>query len=271
MLYEESVPFQELRGLVHRIWLLRGAAAPGEAVFQRAMPDGRAELIFNLGEPFECRDGAGVRRQSTALIVGPSRQAMEIRPTGAVDLVGIRFRPEALSAWLRVSGAELLGHSGAVGELSLPLDHTIAEQLAAVPDSAARLAVLYRHLAAAVGRSTVDQRMRVAVDLALAEGRPRSAAIAREVGLSHRQLNRMFRERLGFGPKSLIRLGRFQRALRSLERPGCESVAAVAVRAGYFDQAHLTRDFRQFAGIGPARYLREARELARNFIADLEE
>jgi hypothetical protein len=44
----------------------------------------------------------------------------------------------------------------------------------------------------------------------------------------------------------------------------------VAVRAGYFDQAHLARDFRLFAGVAPARYLREARELARNFIADAE-
>jgi AraC-like DNA-binding protein len=268
--YQETVPPPELRGLVHRIWLLRGAAAPGQADFQRAMPDGRAELIFNLGEPFECRDGEGVRRQPLAIVVGPTRRAMLIRPTGAVDLVGVRFRPEALSAWLRVPGGDLLGRSGAADELPLPLDPTLAEQLAAVLASASRLSLLYRHLAASAGRSPFDRRMGAAVDLALADGRPRPAAIAGAIGMSHRQLNRLFRERLGFGPKSLIRLGRFQRALRSLDGPGRPSIARVAARAGYFDQAHLTRDFRVFAGIGPARYLREARELARNFIAGLE-
>ena len=87
--------------------------------------------------------------------------------------------------------------------------------------------------------------------------------------MSHRQLSRVFREQLGFGPKSLVRLGRFQLALRLLDGQGRRSVAAVALRAGYYDQAHLTRDFRLFAGVGPARYLREARELARNFIADV--
>jgi AraC-like DNA-binding protein len=266
--YEESAPPPELGDLVHRIWLLRGAPAAHPAVFQRAMPDGRAELIFNLADAFESRDGGGVRRQPRALVVGPTRRAMEIRPTGAVDLVGVRFRPEALSAWLRVAGGELLGLACAANDLPLPLEPTLAEQLAALPDSAGRLSVLCRHLVSAARRPAVDQRVSAAVDLALADGSPRPAAIACAVGMSHRQLSRVFRERLGLGPKSLIRLGRFQRALRSLECPGRRSVAAVAVRTGYCDQAHLTRDFRQFAGIGPGRYLREAREIARNFIAD---
>ncbi len=271
MRYEECAPPPELHDLVHRVWLLRGAPAAGPAGFQRAMPDGRAELIFNLADPFESRDGTRVRRQPLSLLVGPTPRAMEIRATGAVDLVGVRFRPEALSAWLRVPGEELLGLAGAVGELPLALDPTLAEQLEALPDSASRLSVLYRHLARAAARRDVDPRIGAAVDLALAGHPPRPAAIARTVGMSHRQLSRVFRQRVGLGPKALIRLGRFQRALRLLDNPGRRSVAAVALRTGYYDQAHLARDFRLFAGVGPGRYLREAREIARNFIADVGE
>jgi AraC-like DNA-binding protein len=268
--YEELVPPAELRELVHRIWVLRGPAASGRVPFQRVMPDGRAELIFNLADPFECRNGDGVRAQPVALLVGPNRRAMEIRPTGSVDLVGVRFRPEALSAWLQVGGGELLGRSCALGELPAPLDPTVAEQLAEARGSGSRLAILRRHLTLASSGVAFDRRIGAAVDLALAEGGARPAAIAAAVGMSYRQLSRLFQARLGFGPKPLARLGRFQRALRALDRPGHRSVASVAVRAGYFDQAHLARDFRLFAGIAPARYLREARELARNFIADLE-
>ena len=270
MRYEELTPPAELRDLVHRIWLLRGAGAPGGAPFQRVMPDGRAELIFNLADPFEYRDGDGVRAQPLALLVGPNRRAMEIRATGSVDLVGVRFRPEALSAWLRVGGGELLDRTCALGELPALLDRTLAEQLAAARGSASRLAILRRHLALASSRVAFDRRIGAAVDLALADGRARPAAIAAAVGMSHRQLSRLFQARLGFGPKPLVRLGRFQRALRALEDPEHGSVAAVAARAGYFDQAHLARDFRLFAGITPGRYLRESRDLARNFIAHLE-
>jgi AraC-like DNA-binding protein len=270
MRYEELAPPPELRDLVHRIWLLRGAGARGRVPFQRVMPDGRAELIFNLAEPFECRDGDGTRVQPLALLVGPNRRAMEIRPTGSVDLVGVRFRPEALSVWLRVGGGELLDRSCPFDELPARLDPTLAEQLAQAPASGSRLALLGRHLILASSRVAFDRRISAAVDLALADGGARPAAIAAAVGMSYRQLSRLFRERVGFGPKPLVRLGRFQRALRALEGPGHRSVASVAARAGYFDQAHLARDFRLFAGIAASRYLRETRELTRNFIADLE-
>jgi transcriptional regulator GlxA family with amidase domain len=88
--------------------------------------------------------------------------------------------------------------------------------------------------------------------------------------MSYRQLSRLFRERTGLGPKLLMRLARFQRVLRALECPGPRPLASLAVRAGYFDQAHLAGEFRSFAGVPPSRYLREMRELTRNFIADLE-
>jgi AraC-like DNA-binding protein len=269
MRYQELDSPPGLRHLVHRIWLLRGGAGSERAPFQRVMPDGRAELIFNLADPFECRDGAGVQRQPLALLVGPSRRSMEIRPTGTVDLVGVRFRPEAVSAWLRVGGSELLDRAYAAGDLPVPLDRTVAEQLAEAPDSASRVAILCRNLARAWSPGRVDRRLEVAVDMALADGRVRPAAIAGAVGMSYRQMTRLFQERIGFGPKPLVRLGRFQRTLRALESPRRGPIASVAVREGYFDQAHLARDFRVFAGVSPGRYLREARELARNFIADL--
>jgi transcriptional regulator GlxA family with amidase domain len=171
---------------------------------------------------------------------------------------------------LRVNGGQLLDRTYALGELPAPLDPTLVEQLAEAPTSEARLAILRRHLALAHARVPFDRRIGAAVDLALASSRARSREIATAVGLSHRHLSRLFRERLGFGAKPLARLGRFQRALRALEGPGRPTIAAVATRVGYFDQAHLARDFRLFAGVAPARYLREARELARNFIAGQE-
>lgn len=266
--YEESAPAPELRSLVHRIWWLQGDAAEGPAPFQRAMPDGRAELIFNLADAFESRSDEVARRQPLALLVGPTRRAMSIRPTGAVDLIGVRFRPEALSGWLRVGGGELLDRTYDLADVSAPLDRTLHEQLAGAADPARRVLILQEHLASAASRLRPDRRLGAAVDLAMADGRARPDAVAEAVGMSHRQLSRLLRQHVGFGAKPLVRLGRFQRVLRTLDLPGRHSVAGVAARAGYFDQAHLTRDFRLFAGIPPARYLREARELARHFIAE---
>jgi transcriptional regulator GlxA family with amidase domain len=108
--------------------------------------------------------------------------------------------------------------------------------------------------------------MAVAVDLTLGSGGSGPAAVARAVNLSRRQLGRLFRERIGFGPKALARLARFQRVLRGLE--GGAPLGRLAARTGYYDQAHMSRDFRLFAGTTPTRYLREVREVTRHFLAE---
>jgi AraC-like DNA-binding protein len=262
--YEELKPPAELRGLVHRLWLLRGRA-PAGGPFQRAMPDGRSELIFNFADPFECLDGGQVRPQPLSLLVGPGRQAMAIRPTGRVDLLGIRFRPEALARWLRVCGTELADAAFTLAEVPAPLEATLHEQLAQAGGSRDRLSILGTHLAKTSGPQE-DRRLSGAVDMILGDDRARPGSIAETVGLSRRQLGRLFRERVGITPKSLGRLGRFQRALRALDGNPRSALASVATSAGYFDQAHLCRDFRLFAGTSPAGYRREVRELTRHFL-----
>jgi transcriptional regulator GlxA family with amidase domain len=97
-------------------------------------------------------------------------------------------------------------------------------------------------------------------------GKARPEVVARMVGLSRRQLARLFRERVGIAPKSLGRLGRFQRVLRALESQAGGPLARVALAAGYFDQAHMTRDFRLIAGVTPGGYVRQMRELTRHFV-----
>jgi AraC-like DNA-binding protein len=95
-----------------------------------------------------------------------------------------------------------------------------------------------------------------------AHGRASIKAVARDVGISPRQLERSFRRHVGVSPKMLSRIVRFQHVLRSQpERrtapaagnvpPGPESWADVAAACGYTDQSHLIRDVVQFAGESP--------------------
>lgn len=81
---------------------------------------------------------------------------------------------------------------------------------------------------------------------ALDEGRP-VAATADELGLGARQLHRRALTAFGYGPKTLARVLRLQRAL-GLVRQGVP-YAETAARAGFADQAHLARDVRQLAGV----------------------
>ena len=73
--------------------------------------------------------------------------------------------------------------------------------------------------------------------------------VADQAGMSARQFRRRCREEAGLGPKHLARILRFRRACRLADQG--ESWLRVAMEAGYFDQAHLIRDFREFTGTTP--------------------
>jgi len=76
------------------------------------------------------------------------------------------------------------------------------------------------------------------------------SALAAEVGLSERHLRRAFHETVGLSPKTFARIARFQRAL-ALGRAMPGRWSEVALAAGYFDQPHLTAEFRRLARVSP--------------------
>ena len=79
--------------------------------------------------------------------------------------------------------------------------------------------------------------------------------LAGEVGWSARHLTNRFQAEVGLRPKEAARVARFDRARRRLA-PGVR-LADVAAGAGYFDQAHLAREFTAFAGCSPSRWMAE--------------
>ncbi len=79
-------------------------------------------------------------------------------------------------------------------------------------------------------------------------------ALSTEVGWSRRRLEMRFRDQIGLPPKSIARIFRFHRAVHLLTHSG-RPWADVAVECGYWDQAHLNRDFRMFSGRSPRALL----------------
>jgi AraC-like DNA-binding protein len=266
MRYLELVPSPLLRPLVHRVWILRGEAGP-ESDFQRAMPDGRPEIVFNLADRFESRETGSRQRQPAALLVGPTTRALELRPTGRVDLVGLRLQPGAAPTLLGLSGLELRDRATDLADLHLPWAKDLSERLFELGGPLHRVALVEERLGRAAGQARRDSRVEAGIALVLrSRGAVHVRRVADSVGLSPRHLSRLCRERAGVGPKLLGRLTRFQRVLRELEQGARPRWAGMAQRHGYFDQAHLGRDFRTFAGVSPGRYLAAAREVTRHFI-----
>ncbi len=93
--------------------------------------------------------------------------------------------------------------------------------------------------------------------LTTSHGQVEVATLANEVGWSRRHLAERFRREFGLTPKVAARVMRFEVAHRLLRGPPRPGLADVAARAGFYDQAHLHREWRELAGCTPSRWLAE--------------
>jgi AraC-like DNA-binding protein len=188
-----------------------------------------------------------------------------ISPNGAVELVGIRFHPGGTSPFLRVPMNELTDQIAELGSLSSELEREllrVSQDLSSLQErtSAIEAVLLVRVLRGSFHSSA----LKLAVGIVESAGQVSVDQLATAAGISSRQLERRFLRDIGIGPKLLGRILRFQQVFRAVERVD-SAWASIAVECGYYDQAHLIRDFTQFAGQTPAVLLAERNALTEAF------
>lgn len=260
MTFTFAPPPPPLAATVKTIWMARGTKAEFAAP-DPIVPDGCVELVFNLGDPFT--DAATGEDQPRDLLAGQMTGPVVAEPTGAVDLIGVRFRSSRAGAALRIPMWELRDRLVAASSV-LPRVNDIADVLRETP-AAIRLAVLAPALAEAFAPFADRGLSAVEHALAIIEARRGDVAvdaIARRIGVSRRHLERRFQDEVGLGVKDMARIVRLHAALACLDREPTESGAAIAARCGYSDQAHLVRECRAFTGRTPSRFAADRSSLS---------
>lgn len=261
MRYAEYPPSPRLQQLVERFWLLEGSpAGAADAI----LPDGRIELVFHYEGTFRrLVPGADPVRQPAALLVGQMLAPVVLEPAGRMGVAAIRLRPAAARTLLRFPVSEASGRFLDLDGI-LPRVTALRQRLADARDAAARIAALEAWLgglACPPPRPPLDAAVSLILD---SGGRIPIDAVTQASGISARQIERQFRDDVGLPPKVLARIVRLQCALRRL-RDG-RPLTDVALACGYYDQAHMTRDFRQLAAMSPGVWQHHAGDLAPLFV-----
>jgi AraC-like DNA-binding protein len=247
---------------------------------RREVPSGEVILIVGFGPRLQTtypdlapnrvtthRSFVAGLHDTHCMVESPGTQAgiqVNLTPLGAHLLLGLPMHE------LTNRVVELDDLLGAEGDL-------LVEQLHDAKDWPARFALLDRVL-----DRRLDSARPASPDVAWAwrhliegGGRPPVGELCETLGCSRKHLLRRFNEQIGVGPKTYARVLRFQRAVHMLgHRDGANwmdeqergtgrrmSWVEIALECGYFDQAHMNRDFRQFAGASPS-------ELAASLLPD---
>ncbi len=210
-------PPADLADHVACVW---STVSRGGAIF----PDGCVDIVW---------------RGDQLVVAGPATGPLEAGVPVGVPVFGVRFRLGVAGAALGLPAEEFLDGSVPLSEVWGPS----CEERVAVGGLAALLEVVREHVVDA----PVDVVARAAA-LGVARPGARVAELGPSLGLSERQLRRRFADAVGYGPKTLARVLRFQRFLAL----GPGDLASLAYTAGYADQAHLTRECRRLSGRTPA-------------------
>ncbi len=249
MEYAEHRPPAALRPHLECLWSVTGL---GVREPQRVVPDGCPELIVHLGDVFERRVGARWVRQPRLFLAGTLTRPWLLRPGRRVITLGARFRPGAVTSLFPRSMAGMADREIAIEDLAgVEEKRQLQNALRRARSGAARIAALGSWLVARIGPER-PEGARPAVALVLrTRGAERIAGTAKTLGWTPRRLERAFLHDLGIRPKLFARIVRLNAVLASLDERERGSAIDLALDAGYFDQAHLLRDFRTLAGRKP--------------------
>lgn len=247
-MYHEYPPDIRLSHLIETYWV--SDAVVSSASTQRILPDGCVDIIFN----FASNDGTGRLRSFMPHVIGTITSFLDVSYyAGTVQMLGIRFRPNGITAFTRIPVFELTDKSVELALMETLFDSQFYERLPEFQTMKERIIYIESYLISQLPNflATEERIDYVVKYIRKANGLVSVKQIAEEACLSERQLERRFKSAIGISPKTFSRIVKFKHTVDYLRCCPKDSLFTAALECGYFDHSHLTKDFKAFGGTLP--------------------
>lgn len=262
MVFQAHILFSPLDRYIESIFYYEGLSPAHH--MDRFLPDGNTELIIDLTENTQyiydnetlaeiqaCRHTwvSGVR---TRPITIPSGRGSKMLIVAFKKGKAYPFYPLPMSEITdMVLGAELI-----FGRDILDL----RERLLAAPSIDRMFLLVETFLLRQAGNSLSSDSVSNCVEYAVASiiNRPTRLSfqqLSDQIGYSQKHFISLFKKQVGVPPRQYMKIMRFQKAVLEIEKAGSVHWSEIALRNGFYDQAHFIHDFRNFSGFTPSKYL----------------
>ncbi len=239
--YETSSPSKELNDLVVSYWRVVVNDKSQELnTTLDVLPKPGATIVIKVNES---------SREVYPILVGPHLRRFETELNRGESCWIIALKPGATFNWLNVSGAEIRDKVFPLGKINNMLSDRIERIFRLGPSFDA----LNEVLIPLKSNGKLDPRLDMAINLLVASNGLKSISeVSMQVGMNNRQLQRKFKEVIGFSPKKFARVLRLNSAIKHFRYGRDSNWTEIALEESYYDQAHLSREFRDLMAMKPS-------------------
>ncbi len=268
-----------LRGYVHAFFA--SSSALPQRVLERQLPSTEVVLLLNFGAPHRREERGRWVDRDDAWLIGLHDGPQRSEALGERHFLAVSFTPLGAHLFLGMPMHETASRTLALSDVDARLAREVMSKVGIAKGWEDRFNAMEAVIANRVEQRVIPSPIAWAWErIARADGRIAVGRLASELAYSHHRLTREFEASIGQPPKMVAQVFRFNRALRMLNRrlnnrppkasgkpyletSGLSDAPAVKIAwaelasaCGYFDQPHLIREFRRFAGLTPTAFLR---------------
>lgn len=227
---------------------------------RRELPISRIVTIIEFGPPiqvFEPGQELRFTRHQGGFVAGLDDRFTLCRHDGYQAGVELRLTPRGARTIFGVPLSELAGRAVHLTDLLPREQRSLGDRLASCGDWSRRLHIVEALLLERIrNASYVCRKTSWALHkIEQSQGRVEIEALARELGMSRKHLATLFRDGVGFSPKAYASLVRFEQLVEHLKVSPEPRWVELALRCGYADQAHLSREVKRYSGSTPSQLL----------------
>ncbi|MCD7973197.1 MAG: helix-turn-helix domain-containing protein [Candidatus Azobacteroides sp.] len=243
-MYQEHTPHILLKSWIETYWSTE--ASFHRKVRQNILPDGCVDIIFSFGDPLENQFSL-----RSPYLIGTMTAPLIIHYSGKINMLGIRFKPAAITVFTKVPVFEFTNSRIdliSVNTLFNPEFYEMLEEAERLEEKINRLDAYF--ITKLSDMYVPDERITHAVKCIRQQaGNVSVPELSREVCLCQRQFERRFKNAVGISPKSFSRITRFQEVYHKIKKKQTEeTLSELAEKYGYYDHSHLIKEIRQYTG-----------------------
>jgi AraC-like DNA-binding protein len=246
--YREYKPLPDLQHFIKCYWSYSAdfsAGIPDD--INPVIPDGCVDIIFDLNLP----------TQSQCFVVGP--MTVPIQNTEN-NLFGVRLMPGKAASFFDSPLKEMTDQIVNINKIGKLRTDDIAENLASEACTVNKI----RYIGSVIDKilpnlPPLEKEIEFAIKaIELSKGIINVQKIASRIGWSRQHFTRRFLNITGLTPKFFSQVIRVNRIIKACKDKRCHGLCDLALMGGYFDQAHMTNEFRRITGITPLVFLKNA-------------